>query len=169
MLVFSASALALAWQTPPAARMDAPPVKLKETWELAYDVAITPFIEDYKRCLNYGNRVITDAADFELQHRSDIPRCVKVYEKSIAASNRMMERRGRADVFTPEDVKEAFDTIGYIHVQRGRFIDDRFEQRRAVLARYEAQYEAKHGRQTAPLNNKTISELEEEAPANAEN
>lgn len=137
---------------------------ISETWELAYDVAITPFIEDYRRCLNYGNRIARGVPDFEDQHRTDIPRCAKVYQESIKASNRMMDRRGRTDQFTPEDVKRAFDMVGYIHVQRGRFIDDRFQQRRQVLA----QYQATHQRSTAPLDDRTSLDLEEEAANNAE-
>lgn len=162
-MFLSSAALALSLQAAPAAQTQ--DAVISETWELAYDVAITPFVEDYRRCLNYGNRIASGRADFEEQHRTDIPRCAKVYEKSIKASKRMMERRGRAELFTPEDVTRAFDTIGYIHVQRGRFVDDRFKQRRAVLARYRATHEPS----TAPLDDRTTSDLEEDTSPNAEN
>ncbi len=161
----STAVLGLFLQTAAPAAADAKAPVISETWELSYDVAITPFIEDYKRCLNYGNRIASGRADFEEQHRSDVPRCAKVYEKSIKASNSMMERRGREDVFTPEDVQRAFDTITYIHIERGRFIDDRFEQRRMVLAQYRATHEAS----TAPLDDTTTIDVEEEeTPSNAE-
>ena len=103
-MLLSSIVLAMSLQAAPAA--SAQDAVISETWELSYDVAITPFIEDYKRCLNYGNRIADGRANFEEQHRTDIPRCAKVYEASIKASNRMMDRRGRADLFTPEEKKK---------------------------------------------------------------
>lgn len=161
-MFFASLAVVLMTQAVPTP--DVEPV-LSETWELRYDVAITPFVDDYRRCLNYGNRIASGVADFEAQHRTDIPRCAKVYEKSLSAANRMMERRGRSDVFTPTDVKRAFDTIGYIHIQRGRFIDDRFQQRRQVIA----QYRATNERSQAPLDSRTTLDLEEDENPDAQN
>jgi len=162
-MVLSSALLAVLLQVAPA--VQAQDNEISETWELSYDVAITPFVEDYRRCLNYGNRIARGVADFEQQHRSDLPRCAKVYEESIKASNRMMERRGRAELFTPEDVTRAFDTIGYIHIQRGRFVDDTMLHRSERLARYQAT----HQRSSAPLDDRTSLDLDEEAQANAEN
>ena len=106
-----------------------------ETWEIAYDIAMTPYIEDYRRCLNYGHRVASGVADFEEQHRSDLPRCADELEEAIEASNAALERRGRSDIMTPDMVARVFAHQGEIHIGRGRNIDQQFTRQ---IASYEA-------------------------------
>jgi len=139
-MLFTAAVLAFGLhltQTSPAT--DAPSPVITETWELSYDIAISPYIEDYRRCLNYGNRIARGVADFEQQHRTDLPRYLKIYEESVAASNKAVKRRNRSSVSSPAAVKHAFDLVGKIHIERGRFIDDTFRQRLSVLERYRAE------------------------------
>jgi len=162
-MLLSSAVVALSLQA--ATAVPAQDAVISETWELAYDVAITPFVEDYRRCLNYGNRIARGLPDFEQQHRSDLPRCTKVYQESIEASNRMMERRGREELFTPEDVTRVFDTIGYIHVQRGRFVDDSLRHREQRLARYTTT----HAPSQAPLDQPEQQAQQEVSLPNAEN
>lgn len=139
----------LAMQAPAGAALpdDGSPL-IRETWTLEYDISILPYIEDYKRCLNYGNRIAGGRADFEAQHRTDLPRCADVAEESIEAAAKALARRGLTAQYPPEQVADTFYRLGQIHVERGRFIDDRFKQRRAVLA----QYRASQSRPAAPFD-----------------
>lgn len=133
--------------------------KLPESWELSYHIAISPFIEDYKRCLGYGNLVFDGSANVEAQHRTDIPRCMKVKAEAIEQSNAMLTRRNSTDIMPPAKVEEAFDVLGYIHIQRGRNLDDQFKlQARAAEERrhiYEAQIAARDAALKA-LKTKTV-------------
>jgi len=121
--------------------------KLPETWELSYDIAMQPYIEDYKKCLGYGNLIFNGSANVEKQHRADVPRCAEEKAESIEQSNAVLARRGRTDSMPPAKVAEAFDVLGYIHIQRGRNFDDQLKlQERAVEERrlqYEAQIAAR--------------------------
>ena len=56
-------------QAPVAIENDAP-----ETWTLEYPRLIQPFVADYRRCLAVQMRTVRGKADFEAQHRSDLPR-----------------------------------------------------------------------------------------------
>ncbi|MEM1195347.1 MAG: hypothetical protein AAGH57_04535 [Pseudomonadota bacterium] len=118
-----------------------------ERWELSYDIAMQPYLADYKKCLGYGNRVFDGNPNVEAQHREDIPRCVGVRKESVKESNAAIARRGRTEGMPPAAVEKAFDTIAQIHVQRGRNLDDLFQlQMRAVeerRLRYEAQVAAR--------------------------
>lgn len=98
-----------------------------EQWELSYDIAMLPYIDDYKRCLGYGDRLFDGKPNVEEQHRADIPRCEDVKAEGIAQSNAVLTRRGRAEEFSPDMVERAFFVLGQIHVQRGRNFDDRVQ------------------------------------------
>lgn len=129
-----ATLLLLATPAPAAGILDtAAPGDQPESWVIEYDIAMIPYLEDYRRCLNYGHRVASGAADFEAQHRSDIPRCQKVADKAIAKSNEAIERRGRSELMTPEMVARAFAYQGTIHIGRGRNIDQQFTRRVAAF------------------------------------
>lgn len=137
-MIAAAAALVLGLQTMPAiplAQPDSGPVK--ETWTLEYDIAILPYIEDYKRCLNYGNRVARGLPDFEEQHRADLPRCAKVEQESITASVGTITRRGLIATYPADQIADTFYRLGQIHIERGRFIDDSFRQRMAIIEQYE--------------------------------
>lgn len=101
----------------------------QKQWTFEYDIAILPYIEDYKRCLNYANRIARGAPDFEEQHREDLPRCADVKAKAVAASKDVLERRGLTEIMSFEDVDRTFEVVGLIHIERGRHIDTQFADR----------------------------------------
>lgn len=101
--------------------------KLPETWELVYDIAMKPYIDDYKRCLGYGNLMFNGTANVERQHRARLTSCADVRVEAIALSNVALSRRGRTEKMPHADVEKAFDTLGYIHIQRGRNLDQQFQ------------------------------------------
>ena len=80
----------------------------QKQWTFEYDIAILPYVKDYKRCLNYANRIARSegAPDFEAQHREDIPRCEQVKVEAIASSKDVLQRRGLTENMSFEDVKE---------------------------------------------------------------
>lgn len=137
-MIATVTALLIGLQTMPAIPLAQPdPGPTKETWTLEYDIAILPYIEDYKRCLNYGNRVARGLPDFEQQHRADLPRCTKVEQESITASVGTITRRGLIATYPAEQIADTFFRLGQIHIERGRFIDDSFRQRMAIIEQYE--------------------------------
>ncbi|KWV91449.1 hypothetical protein [Erythrobacter sp. YT30] len=101
--------------------------KLPETWELTYDIAMQPYVSDYKNCLEHTNLILDGRPNVEQQHRAALPRCAEVRAEAIAQSNAVLARRGRTDTMPPAKVTEAFDTLGNIHIQRGRNLDQQFE------------------------------------------
>lgn len=110
-----------------------------ETWVVEYPRVIRPFVVQYRQCLNVSDRWVRGKADFEEQHRTDIPRCAKEREKAITASNAAME--GSKTRIGPEEINTLFDNIGLIHIARGRDLDDQFKQRVAASAAATEQYE----------------------------
>lgn len=132
--------------------------KLPETWELVYDIAMKPYIDDYKTCLGYTDLVFRAGVqpNVEYQHRQDLPRCAKVKAQGIAQSNAALQRRGRSHTMPADKVEEAFDTMGYIHIQRGRNLDQQFTlQERAIEERRrqcEAQIAARDGAAVDPAD-----------------
>ena len=125
-------------QAPVAIENDAP-----ETWTLEYPRLIQPFVADYRRCLTVQMRRVTGQADFETQHRADIPRCAEEYEEAVEGASGLLARRTEyASDYTTSDVREIFDHIGRIHIARGADLDNQFTylQRSQQAAR--DQYEA---------------------------
>lgn len=118
-----------------------------ERWEISYDIAIQPYLDDYRRCLDYGNRIFNGEPNVEAQHRADIPRCAKVKLEAIRQSNSALERRGRAELFPPSEVERTFTIFEQIHIERGRNLDEQLQlQVRAneeAMRRYEAQIAAR--------------------------
>ncbi len=97
-----------------------------ERWSVEYPRVIIPYVRDYRRCLNYSNRQIRGVADFEIQHRADLPRCEDVREIAIAKSKEVVARADFGEEFTVDDVELLFDNIGRIHIARGADIDQQF-------------------------------------------
>ena len=62
-----------------------------ETWVVEYPRLIQPFVVEYRSCLNIANRKVTGAADFQMQHRADVPRCAEAAQKAKAGANAAME------------------------------------------------------------------------------
>lgn len=116
--------------------------KLPETWELSYDIAMQPYVSDYKNCLEHTNLILNGTANVEEQHRAAIGRCTDVREEGIVQSNAVLARRGRSGTFTPAQVNEAFKTLGYIHIQRGRNLDQLFTLQMRAAEERQRQYEA---------------------------
>lgn len=137
MILASLLALQAAGEAVVAIKNDAP-----ETWTVEYPQRIQPFVQDYRRCLVVTNRRVTGVANFEEQHRADLPRCLKVSETAQAEANRVLAGRGEAAEFTPDDVREVFDHVGRIHIARGADLDFQFRQRLAGAEAASANYEA---------------------------
>ncbi|WP_298470854.1 hypothetical protein [uncultured Erythrobacter sp.] len=108
-----------------------------ETWTVEYPRVIQPYVADYRGCLTFGMRYVTGVADFEEQHRSDVPRCEQVRAQSIAISiNTFADAKTK---LTEAQLEELFDDIGKIHIQRGRDLDEQFAMRIAAVQRAEAE------------------------------
>ncbi len=125
-------------QAPMAIENDAP-----ETWTLEYPRIIQPFIEDYRRCLTGQMRRVRGEADFEAQHRSDVPRCEEELEAAEGRANGVLAGRGEYTEYTPADITEVFEHVGRIHIARGADLDNQFTflMRTSAAARdtYEAE------------------------------
>lgn len=112
-----------------------------ETWSVEYPRIVTPQVEDYRRCLNAADRRLTGAADFEAQHRADIPRCDAVSQAAQAEANRALSRREENTDFAPPRIAEMFDHIGRIHIARGADLDAQFRMRMHGAERAQDEYE----------------------------
>lgn len=111
-----------------------------ETWVVEYPRLIRPYVQDYRRCLNLSNRRVTGVADFEQQHRADIPRCAEERAEAVAASKDMM--RGSKFKMTDAEIETLFENIGLIHVARGADLDKQFTQNLANAQARTDNYEA---------------------------
>ncbi|MEM6909565.1 MAG: hypothetical protein AAF494_12895 [Pseudomonadota bacterium] len=111
-----------------------------ETWTVEYPRVIRPFVVEYRQCLNVSNRVVTGEADFEEQHRADLPRCAEAAQRLIGESNSAMD--GAKTTISPAEVSQLFANIGQIHIARGRDLDQQFTRRLSAAARAEDSYEA---------------------------
>ncbi len=110
-----------------------------ETWVVEYPRIIRPFVVQYRQCLNLSDRRVTGNPDFEDQHRTDIPRCLK--EREQALSSARAEMVGAKTQLSEPELTAVFDTVGFIHVARGRDLDDQFRQRVVASERARAQYQ----------------------------
>ena len=115
-----------------------------ETWVVEYPRIIRPYVQDYRRCLNVSNRRVTGVADFEEQHRSDIPRCEEEREEAAASAMRVLD--GAKTTMSSQEIATLFDNIGRIHVARGRDLDDQFKQRLTGADRAQDAYYAERER-----------------------
>lgn len=127
-----------------------------ERWELAYDIAIQPYLDDYKRCLGYGNLVFDGQANVEVQHREDVPRCDALKADSIAKSNAALVRRGRADQMPPAEVERAFTTLAMIHIERGRNLDAQFQLQQRAIEEAQARYQQQIAARGSALTNEPV-------------
>ena len=110
-----------------------------ETWTVEYPRLILPQVQDYRRCLKVTNRTVTGVADFEAQHRADLPRCAPVRAKAVAEANAALD--GAKTTMSPEEIERLFDNIGKIHVARGRDLDQQFASRLSGAEAAAAAYE----------------------------
>ena len=121
----------------------APKPEDPETWVLEYPVVIAPYIDDYYGCLkSRGHNVNADTDPlFEEQHRAHIPLCMKQLEKAQAASNSALKGKTSLKAYTPERIAATFKTIDFIHVARGRDIDNRLRLHLDQYQTYDAAYD----------------------------
>ena len=106
-----------------------------ETWVTEYPRVIQPLVHDYRRCLNYADRRFRGLADFEQQHSEDLPRCAKLKEMLIEKSEEALREGRWSEYLAPERAHEVFDTVGYIHIARGRDFDNQLNFMRAQQER----------------------------------
>jgi hypothetical protein len=123
-------------QAPVAIANDTP-----ETWTLEYPRLIQPFVEDYRRCLSGRMRQVRGEADFEIQHRSDVPSCEEVSLQAQDAATAALAGRSEYSDYSADDVREIFEHIGRIHIARGADLDQQFtfflERSEAAQEQYE--------------------------------
>ena len=123
MMITATLALSLAMQAaseiPQAIAPEDP-----ETWVTEYPIVIQPLVQDYRRCLNYADRRFRGMADFEEQHRADLPRCEKLKTKLVRKSSEALSQGSWGDLLAPERAHEVFDTVGFVHIARGRDFDN---------------------------------------------
>jgi hypothetical protein len=111
-----------------------------ETWTVEYPRLIQPQVQEYRRCLKVTNRTVTGVANFEAQHRTDLPRCAEARAKAIAEANAALD--GAKTTMSPEEIERLFDNIGKIHVARGRDLDQQFTSRLSGAEAASTAYEA---------------------------
>ena len=111
-----------------------------ETWVVEYPRLIQPYVQDYRRCLNLSNRRVTGVADFEEQHRADVPRCAEERAEAVAASNRALD--GAKTTMSAAEIDTLFENIGLIHIARGADLDKQFTQSLANAETRQENYDA---------------------------
>ena len=129
-----------------------------ETWVVEYPRLIRPQVVAYRNCLSRSNRVVRGQADFEIQHRADLPRCAEIEEKAKADAG--VALAGAKTTLTPEQIEELFSRIGQIHVARGRDLDNQFTRR---LQRAAATQEAYANSGSNLLLDRSVREANQEA------
>lgn len=110
-----------------------------ETWQVEYPRTIQPQVAEYRKCLNLGDRAISGEANFEKQHRTDIPHCEAIRQENVAAANALLA--DAKTTLSPAEVSALFMRIGSIHIARGRDLDRQFVQRLARAEKAQADYE----------------------------
>lgn len=113
-----------------------------ETWILEYPVVIAPYINDYYGCLRSRGHSAPSQTDpvFEEQHRGHILLCTKQLENAVTASNAALKGKASARIYDPERVAATFKSIDFIHVARGRDLDNRLRLHLDQYATYDAAY-----------------------------
>jgi hypothetical protein len=156
-------ALQGAGQTVVAVPNDSP-----ETWTVEYPQLIQPFVEDYRRCLIGANRKITGQPDFEIQHRSDVPRCTAVSQEAQAGANSQLAGRGEYADFAHADVDEIFQHLGRIHIARGADLDNQFSQRMQASAQARTDYDERPRGLVLELRDASVVKARTDAAAAAQ-
>ena len=107
-------ALQATGEAPVAIKNDDP-----ETWTLVYPLPMLPYVEDYRRCLTGQMRYVRGQADFETQHRSDVPRCQQQMDDAVRSAKRAIDSVADFAAFTEGDVRDVFVDLAAIHIARG--------------------------------------------------
>ncbi|MFZ1743508.1 MAG: hypothetical protein WAT93_11660 [Pontixanthobacter sp.] len=153
--IFALIGMQAAGETPLAIQPEKP-----KTWEVEYPYIMSPYVDDYRNCLNSVVRTIGDNVPFETQHRADIPRCSEVAIKAVNESNAVLAKSERSNGTTPQDVDSVFETVRQIHIERGKDLDAQINMRLAVNPVY------REGSPSAPATAKMAERLRREAEAN---
>ena len=109
-----------------------------ETWSVEYPRLIRPYVAKYRQCLNVSNRSVRGEADFEAQHRTDIPRCAK--ERDAAMADARAAMLGAKTQLSEDELNTLFRNLGRIHIARGRDLDKQFTDRVAASERSVQEY-----------------------------
>lgn len=98
-----------------------------ETWVIEYPRIIQEDIAAYYGCLRSRGVSAsgTDLPEFEDQHRAHIPLCAKQFQKSLTSANATLSGRKHYAAYTPERIEATLKSISYIHIRRGRDLDNR--------------------------------------------
>ncbi|GMN02534.1 hypothetical protein [Erythrobacter sp. MTPC3] len=138
-----------------------------ETWQVEYPRLIQPQVTEYRKCLNLSDRYINGEANFEDQHRTDVPRCAAIRQENVAAANALLA--DAKTTLSPTEVETLFDRIGLIHIARGHDLDMQFTQR---LARAEQAQENFEENKPEPvvveLTDPAVVKIRRTAPENTE-
>jgi hypothetical protein len=94
-----------------------------ETWVLEYPFAVEPYVNDYYNCLKSRNHVIGNGMGFADQHQGDVPKCAEVRGEALELAREVLERRGPIEGFDADRMNAVFDTIEFVHIERGRDLD----------------------------------------------
>lgn len=116
---------------------------VQETWVLEYPRIIQDEIDAYYGCLKSRGVVSPPQADpvFEDQHREHIPLCAKQLQKSLTSAKATLIGRKHYEEYDERKIAAAFETIGMIHIERGRKIDESLGRYLDQYATYDAAYE----------------------------
>lgn len=131
-------ALQTTGETAVAVLPDAP-----ETWVLEYPRIIQDEIDAYYGCLK-SRGVISPRKEkpiFEAQHREHIPKCSKQLENSLTNAKEILIGRKHYEDYDEAKIAVAFETVGMIHVERGRQMDSRLDRYVDQHATYDAAYQ----------------------------
>lgn len=97
------------------------------TWSLEYPLIISPNVDAYYNCLKSREVLMDDNTTFEEQHRIALASCEKVRVKSFEGASLAIAERGNPAKETPAELERVFETVGLIHVARGKDLDDQMK------------------------------------------
>lgn len=114
-----------------------------ETWVVEYPRIIEDDVDAYYGCLRSRNVSVgnEDGGVFEVQHRAHVPMCAQQLEKSVNSAVALLEGRKHYEAFTPQKIAAVFKTLEYIHISRGRDLDDRLRLHLSEHSTYDAAYQ----------------------------
>lgn len=114
-----------------------------DTWVLEYPAIIAEDVAEYYGCLkSRGTSASAENPDvFEEQHRAHVPQCIKQLEQSMQRANGALAGRKGYSKFTPDRIAATFKTVEYIHIARGRDLDNRLRLHLSEHETYDRAYQ----------------------------
>ena len=113
-----------------------------QTWTLVYPLPMRPYVEDYRRCLSGQMRIVSGEANFEMQHRADIPLCADRLEEAVDGAKAALDSVRDFAAFTKDDVRDVFTDLAAIHIARGADLDGQFTFIQRSMQAAQDQYES---------------------------